>query len=128
MKSSRGRILILEDDPLVADSLAAMLQSFDYEVDVVSTGEMAVHKYDEALHKGIKYGLLILDLLIKGATGALEAMARIRRMDAEAKAIVMSGFAKSRVLERFREYGFQGALTKPFSPERLKSEVEALMA
>jgi two-component system cell cycle sensor histidine kinase/response regulator CckA len=128
VKSSRCRILILEDDPVVADSIADMLESFDYEVDVALTGEMAVRKYNEALESGLKYGVLILDVLIKGATGALEAMARIRRMDAEARAIVMSGFAKSRVLERFREYGFQGALTKPFTPERLISEIETAMA
>ena len=67
------RILIVEDDPLLADGLTRSLRQGDYAVDCVGDGLKADHALAAQ-----GYDLLILDLGIPGVDG-FEVLRRLRR-------------------------------------------------
>ena len=77
------RVLIVEDDPLLADGLTRSLRQSDFAVDCVSDGEKADHVL-AAQH----YDLVILDLGLPKIDG-FEVLKRLRRRGATVPVLVM---------------------------------------
>ena len=59
-----GRILLIEDEPAIAESVAYALRGAGFEVDAVGDGDKAL----DASRAGL-YDLMILDLLLPGTPG-----------------------------------------------------------
>ena len=114
-----GRILVLEDEPLVQNVLRRMLQQWGYEVEVVPEGRMAVERYLERRRGGAPFDLLIMDLTIPGGMGGRQALAEIHAHDPRARAIVASGYSDDPTMANFGAAGFAAALAKPFLPADL---------
>src|SRR5262245_16106049 len=55
------RILVVDDEPLVCDSVKWMLLSFGHEVEAVTSGEQALALFDKS-----KFDLVIIDYLMPG--------------------------------------------------------------
>ncbi len=83
--TSSGRILLADDEALVRKTLSLVLSHAGYEVIEAVDGEDAVSKYLEQA-----FDLLLMDLDMPRLTG-LEALEAIRKKDAAAKAILLSG-------------------------------------
>jgi len=66
------RILIVEDDPLLADGVAQLLRGAGYTADFVGSAELA-----EAAVAAEKFDLLVLDIGLPGMDG-LELLSRLR--------------------------------------------------
>ena len=109
-----GRILVLEDEPLVRNVVYRVLAQRGYDVETVEEGQQAVDRYVDALHGGRRFDLLIMDLTIPGGMGGRQALAEILRSDPGARAIVASGYSDDPTMARYEEAGFVGALPKPF--------------
>lgn len=60
-----------------------------------------------------------MTLVVPGGRGGLWAISRMILKDPEVRAIVSSGYSDDPVLENPREYGFTGALRKPYSAREL---------
>jgi len=73
-----------------------------------------------ARDKGRPFDLVILDLTVKGGMGGEEAIAKIREIDPNVKAVVSSGYADSPIVADYRAYGFSAVLNKPFRLASLK--------
>ncbi len=114
-----GRILVLEDEPLVQNFLRRMLSQWGYDVEVVADGRLAVTRYVEQLRAGDRFDCLIMDLTIPGGMGGRQAMAEILTHDPRARAIVASGYSDDPTIAHFHEAGFAAALAKPFLPADL---------
>jgi len=114
------RILIAEDDPVLADGLVASLRDCGYSVDCVATGEKA----DCAL-AAFEFDLLILDLGLPKMSG-LEVLRRLRQRTREVPVLILT--AKDGVDDRVRglDLGADDYLAKPFALEELKARVRAL--
>ena len=114
------RILIIEDEKRLADSLKALLESRGFTVETAYDGETGA----EYAELGI-YDLLILDVMMPGLNGyALARQVRARRC---AVPILMLT-AKSEVLDRIEglNAGADYYLTKPFDPKELLACIRAL--
>ena len=122
-----ARILVLDDEPMVRDILAMMLERFGYSVETVADGRRAVERYVEELRKGTPFDLLIMDLTIPGGMGGLKAMAEIRTHDPGARAIVASGYSDDPTMANYREAGFVAALAKPFRRTELAQVLSAVL-
>lgn len=118
-----GRILLMDDDAMVAGALRGMLENLGHQVTVVGDGEEAVAAWQEALANGCGYDWGILDLTVPGGTGGLPAAEAIRSLDPAAKLIVASGYADNPVLAFPGRYGFRGRLAKPCRIEDLEALV-----
>ena len=49
------------------------------------------------------------------------------KLDPDIKAIVASGYANNPVMANYRDYGFKGAITKPFMPDELFEAVAGML-
>lgn len=114
----RGKVLIMDDEPSVARVLSSMLKRLGYRSEVVSDGARAINAYASAKASGEAFDLVIMDMTIPGGMGGREAMERLRQLDPEVRAVVSSGYSS---LTEYREYGFRGALTKPYTLKDLSA-------
>jgi PAS domain S-box-containing protein len=71
----RGRVLVMDDDAMVASVTAMMLVNLGYTIDLAVNGYEAIDAYKREYEKGSPYCLVIMDLTIPGSMGGREAMA-----------------------------------------------------
>jgi two-component system OmpR family response regulator len=114
------RILIVEDDPMLANGLTETLRREGYVADAVSSAEQA----DAAL-KVTDVDLVVLDIGLPGIDG-LTWLRRVRARGGEQSVLVLT--ARDAVADRVHglTVGADDYLSKPFAPEELLARVSAL--
>lgn len=122
-----GRVLLLDDEPLVRTMLRRMLERWGYEVEAVADGREAVASYVGRLREGAPFDLLIMDLTIPGGMGGRQALAEILREDPSARAIVASGYSDDPVMANYQSAGFRAVLAKPFRNHELAEAIRTAM-
>ena len=122
-----GRILLIDDEAVVRKSVEGMLKRLGYEVKAVSDGTEGVECYKEALEAGQPFRAVIMDLTIPGGMGGKEAIKKIKGIDPGATVVVSSGYSNDPVMANFREHGFSGVVTKPYTFEDLAEAVHAVL-
>ena len=115
------RILVVEDERLLADSLKTLLQSKGFEVDIACDGEMG-KAYAEL---GI-YDLVLLDVMMPSMDG-YQAAREIRAKKCTTPILMLT--AKSDVEDRIQglNSGADYYLTKPFDTRELLACIHALL-
>ncbi len=110
----RGKILVMDDEPLVREVARRMLDFLGYDVEEAPDGAVALEKYRRAQTEGRPFDAVILDLTVPGGMGGKETMENLQVMDHRTKAIVSSGYADDLIMTQFPDYGFQGVIKKPY--------------
>ncbi len=110
-----GRILIMDDRLMILDTVSELLQGFGYEVEISQNGSEAVEKYSKAMDSGNPYDAVIMDLIVPGEMGGLEATRNILKIHPEARIIVSSGYSTDPIMANYKEHGFINMLPKPYS-------------
>jgi two-component system, OmpR family, response regulator len=115
------RILVAEDDQVLADGLARSLRQGGYAVDLVANGGQA----DTALTTQ-NYDLLILDLGLPVMPG-LEVLKRLRSRQSALPVLILT--AADSVEQRVRglDLGADDFMAKPFALNELEARVRALV-
>jgi DNA-binding response OmpR family regulator len=118
--SKFNKILIVEDDPYVADLVEINLRDLGYELDRADNGLAGLQKVQES-----EYGLVILDLMLPKLDG-LEVCKRIRAENRYTPILMLT--AKSEEFDKVLglELGADDYLTKPFSVRELVARIKAL--
>jgi DNA-binding response OmpR family regulator len=116
-----AKILVVEDDPLVAQSIATLLTSNRHTVESVADGGQAL-----ALLRVYNYDLIVLDLWIPGLTGE-ELCAKYRANGGQTPILMLTG--KRRLTDKVAglDSGADDYLVKPFNAEELSARVRALL-
>ena len=120
---AKARILVVDDEVTMRALASTILEKLGHEPDVASSGEEAVEKYREAAGKGIPFAAVVMDLALPGGISGLEATIAIKQIDANAKVIVSSGYLEQQARGAAIEHGFAGMLPKPYTADRLASEL-----
>lgn len=118
------RILAMDDEPVMRDSVQASLQKMGFECEVVADGEEAVRSYCRAREEGSPFDAVLLDLTIPGGMGGRETLARLRALDPAVWVAVMSGYTNDKVMSDYQALGFNAALSKPFTSAMLRSVLD----
>jgi CheY-like chemotaxis protein len=122
-----GRILYLEDDPMLIEVTEMMLTFLGYEMICVRDGAEAVEAYRERMHTDRAIDLLILDLTIPGGMGGIETLRRIRELNPSVIAILASGYATTGDTSEYESAGFAGTLSKPFYINEISQMLDRLL-
>lgn len=117
----RPRILVAERDPSVRELLFHYLSGAGFRVEEAENGQTISEKINSE-----KFDLLIIDYALITFSGA-EVLARIYGGGLSMPIIVTSGLGAPRELDGLKEVGVAGVLLKPFSFEKLKRAVEAVL-
>lgn len=120
----KGRLLIMDDECIVRETLGEILRLKGYEVTVAADGPETVTHYKEGLENGRPFHAVILDLTVRGGPGAVEILKELRRMDPNVRAFVTSGFTFDPVMIDPQRYGFCGAAQKPFQYDELARHIQ----
>jgi len=124
---SSGRLLLVEDNELIAQSMAELLGMHGYQVDTALDGSQGLRLYVESMDRGEKYDAVIMDLVIPDGVGGKEGIQLLLELDPQAKAIVASGYSNDPVLANYREYGFCGAFPKPYNIEDVVQQLRKII-
>jgi DNA-binding response OmpR family regulator len=115
------KILLLEDDRLLAETLQELLQSEGYEVTLVPDGEAAAEAAYEA-----RFDLYIFDINVPEING-LDLLAGLRGADDKTPAIFISALVDLGSIAKGFAVGADDYIKKPFFPEELLIRVNAKM-
>ena len=115
------RILLAEDDRVLADGLSRSLRSTGYAIDQVSDG----HDADTAL-VGHDYDLLILDLGLPRLSG-LDVLKRLRARGADLPVLILTAADSIEQRVRGLDLGADDFMAKPFELAELEARVRALV-
>jgi len=121
MKDERSLILLADDDPSIADTLAPFLERAGYHVLTVSDGAAALDKVHS--HRP---ALVILDVLMPRMDGR-EVLRRIRRENLWLPAILLTQVGESSERALALEEGADDYLNKPFDPHELLARIRAVL-
>jgi two-component system OmpR family response regulator len=115
------RILIVEDDSVLADGLTRTLRHADYAVDNATNGGDADH-----VLAAQSYDLVILDLGLPGLDG-FEVLRRMRRRGSSVPVLVLT--ARDALQDRVKglDLGADDYMIKPFDLPELEARVRALI-
>ncbi len=115
------RILLVEDDTGLQDSLAGILREAGYAVDVSGDGI-------EGLFFGEEYplDLAIIDLGLPGLPG-LDVIRKLREREKQFPILILTARSEWQDKVEGLESGADDYMTKPFHPEELKARVGALL-
>ena len=114
-ESKMSRVLVLEDNELLRKMTEEMLQNFGWDVVGVGDGKEAIKSYEAALASNSPFDVVVLDLSIRGGLGGREALRQLKSIDSDVRAIVASGYTNDPVMVDYSEFGFAGAIGKPYS-------------
>ncbi len=118
--SEQRRILVVEDEPMVAEVVERYLRRDGYEVRLACDGRDALQDFDH-----FQPDLVVLDLMLPSLDGA-EVCRRIR---AQSHTPVVMLTAKGEEVDKLvgLELGADDYVTKPFSPRELVARVKAVL-
>ena len=126
MKNSRGckRVLVVEDEPIIARVCAETLTEDGFEVDIVTNGSIAVPMIGEK-----EYGLLLVDIRTPMMSGQqLFQWITEKHPELTNRVILTTGESFGGPSEEFIEQSGRPFLPKPFTPDILTATVREAMS
>lgn len=121
-QQTRAKVLVVEDEPAIADVVARYLRRAGYETEIAATGRAALGCAEEA-----RPDVVVLDLMLPDIDG-LEVMRRLRREELRRRAIILltaRGEESDRIVGL--RLGADDYVVKPFSPAELVARVDAVL-
>lgn len=112
------RMLLVDDDLRMLDSLCELLKGLDYKLTTASSGREAVDHLNR-----MKFDLILLDLRLQDMTGH-QIMDFVRDHGIDAHIIVLSGDTTIEAAIGALERGAFGYLRKPYDPRELLKLVD----
>lgn len=114
-----ARILVVEDERIVAQALRRCLQSLGYDVvALATTGEDALIKVEQ-----LKPDLVLLDIQLEGKMDGIESASRIRKQFG-IPVVYLTAYSNPEVLERAKVTEPYGYVLKPYEDRELQVVLE----
>lgn len=118
-KMENIKILIVEDELLIAESLSKKLKQFHHQVvDIVSSGQAAIEKANS-----LNPDLILMDIVLKGQQDGIQAACAIRE-SRNIPIIFLTAYEDQKTLERVYQTGCYGYILKPYKNSELKASIQ----
>lgn len=116
-----GHILIVEDDPDLAENLVEILEGLGWQAESVSCAEQGISRLREQAFDGV-----ITDFRLPGLNG-VELIRELRESGVAVPVVVMSALLDEKAADTAQRAGALDVLSKPIDLQRLFSLVEAFV-
>ncbi|MGA2133868.1 MAG: sigma-54 dependent transcriptional regulator [Bryobacteraceae bacterium] len=110
---TKGKILIVDDETVVRDSLGKWFSSEGYQSRPVASAREALESIQNT-----EYDVALLDIKMPGMDG-MELQSRLREADPELTVIIMTGYASVETAVQALKQGAYDYITKPIDPDEL---------
>lgn len=108
------RILIVDDETIVRESLGSWFREEGFTVDIAQSGKEALERLT-----GGTWDIYLLDIKMPGMDG-LELQRKIKEINPDATIIIMTAYASVETAVEAMKQGAYDYITKPFDPENLQ--------
>jgi len=115
-------ILVVDDEEIMRESLAAWLREDGYDVDAVASGREALVRAREK-----DYAVYFIDLKMPGGIDGIETMMEIKKLHAEAPIVIITAYATVDTAIAAMKEGAQEYIVKPCNPEEISLLVNRII-
>ncbi len=122
MNSSKGKLLIVDDELSVRDSLGKWFREEDYEVGTAENAQEALTRLAEG-----KWDLALVDIKMRGTDG-IELQRRMHEIDPEMLVIMMTGYASVETAVMALKNGAYDYVTKPLDPDDIAHQIQKALS
>lgn len=116
-----GRILVIDDEPSVADALSIILGDCGFGVAVAASGREGIEQA-----RRVRFGVTITDLRLPDMNG-LEVIRAVREIDTDAAIILCTSHGTPELYAQALALGACGVIAKPFTPSEIIQLVSAAL-
>jgi len=116
------QILVVDDEEVMCESLAAWLREDGYHVDTAASGREAMEKAQQR-----DYAIYFVDLKMPGGMDGIETMMQVRRLHPEASIIIITAYATVDTAITAMKEGAQEYIVKPCNPEEISLLVNRII-
>ncbi|HTP52799.1 MAG TPA: sigma-54 dependent transcriptional regulator [Anaeromyxobacteraceae bacterium] len=113
MTGANTRVLVVDDEEIVRESLGGWLEKDGFQVASAPDGRSAVERM-----KGERWNVMLVDLKMPGMDG-LQVLEEARKLQPDAAVILMTAYATVDTAVQAMKLGAFDYLVKPFDPEEL---------
>lgn len=117
MNSSKLKIMVLDDEPIVCKRLKPELEKQGYEVDAFTQSSEAMEQI-----KQVRYDIIITDLKMKGIDG-MQLLSEAKLLSPKTEVIVITGFATMETAKESFHKGVFDFIAKPFKLSEIQEVV-----
>ena len=121
MEIKKRKILLVEDEAVVRESVRDWLIEDGYNVECVETGEEALERIKQE-----EFGVVVLDLRLPGIDG-LQVYEHVKEVAPETKGIIVTAYPSKETQEKAKRLGLLDYLPKPFKVEDLEKIVSGAL-
>ena len=121
-EGQKGAVLIIEDEPSVADALRIILEDNGYRVSVATTGRDGI---EESLRGD--FCLVITDVGLNDMTG-FDVIGAVCKHKPRMHFIIITSSGSEAVLAEARSCGAAGVLLKPFLPSEILQLIKTTLS
>lgn len=115
-------ILVVDDEEVMCESMAAWLREDGYRVDSAPNGHRAIE-----LARATDYAICFVDLKMPGGMDGIETMMELRRVRPEASVIIITAYATVDTAIQAMKEGAQEYIVKPCNPQEISMLVARIL-
>jgi len=121
-RTNRGRILVIDDEADIRESLELLLEGEGYSVAAAETAAEGLRRFESGV-----FDLVLLDLMMPDRSG-LEVLDEIRRRDRETPIFLITAYGSVEVAVEALKSGANDYFSKPWDNEKLLIEIDRQIA
>ena len=107
-------ILIVDDEPIVRESIKDWLKDAGYQVETAETGEEALEMIEKQ-----DFSVMIVDIRLPGKTG-ITVLKEVKALKPQIKSIVITAYPTAELTAEAMKLGAVDYLVKPITPDDLE--------
>jgi len=118
----RGRVLIIDDEPDIRESLEALLSGESYHVDLAAKAMEGLKRLEST-----PYDLVLLDLMMPDKSG-MQVLEEVRARDRETPIFMLTAYGSIEVAVQALKQGASDYFSKPWDNEKLLIEIDHMIS
>ncbi|MEJ5228002.1 response regulator [Thermodesulfovibrio sp.] len=121
----KKKALVIEDNGVVSETIKAMLEFLEFQVDLADSGTDGIEKYVDAKNTGQPFDVVFVDLVLPEMHGSM-IIKELKNIDPQVNAVISSGYSEDPSIRDYKNLGFKGVLNKPYTLDELRNVLNEL--